>query len=245
MTTSEILKYINTVLNKDTSGNSLSPDEYNILLEAQIFSFVKEQVLMYRQYVQTGAPLDDVVFTAMLIDALQTNTSVTLSSGTFTLPATMLFLDSLYGTYNSHTKRVEIVEVAEYRKRLHNMMSKPIAYYPVAYIVGTTCTVVPNNMTNVYINYINKPTIPVFDYYTDANDNIVYLAASATHLLTSNEVGSAGQTAGTTVTSLTTELNIPEEMHLKFADYLLSKVSIRSREQLLYTANENEIAKEK
>ena len=243
MTINELRLYLNTVLNKDNSGNSLSPDELNILLKTQIYGFVKEQILTYRQYVATGTPHDDVIFTALLVDALQETASATLTAGSFTLPTDMLFLESLSGTYNAHTKKIEIVSAGEYYRRKHNLLSKPIAYFPLAYITDTTCTVIPNNMTSVVVSYIAKPAEPVFDYYNDANDNIVYLAAGGSRLLTTGETGSAGQTAGTTVTSSTVEMNIPVELHQKFADYLLSKVAIRSREQLLYEANQNELNK--
>jgi hypothetical protein len=244
MTLAEGKKYLETVLNKDASGNSLNPQEYNIFLKSYIYGFVKEQVLAYRQYVATGAPLDDVVFTAFLIDSLQKQTTETLSSGSFTLPTDMLFLNDLYGTYNAATKKIEIVSPEEYPKRSHNLLSKPISYYPVAYIVGTSCKVFPTNMTAITLDYIAKPTVPVYDYYVDVNYNIVYLAAAATHTLTAGEYGSLGQTSGTLVTSLTTELNLPEEMHMKFFDYILNKVAMRDRDSNLYQANTNEINKE-
>ena len=243
MTLQEIKLYLETCLNKHSSGNTLTPQELNILLESQIFSFVKEKVLTYRQYVATGSPVDDVVFTSMLVDSLQKQTTATLVTGTFTLPNDFLFINDLYGTYNANQKRIEVVSPEEYAKRTHNLLSKPIAYYPVAYIVGTTCKVYPTNMTSLYVDYIAKPTIPIYDYYTDANYQIVYLAVSATHMLTAGEYGSAGQTSGNLVTSLTVELDIPEDLHLAFANYLLGKWAIRDRDQLLYQASENEINK--
>lgn len=243
MTLQEIKRYVDTVLNKDASGNSLSPQEFNIFLEAEIFNFVRERVLQYRQFVNTGAPLDDVILSGLLIDSLQKRTTATLSSGYFTVPTDMLFMNDLYGTYNATQKKIELVSPEEYSRRTSNMLAKPIAYYPVAFIVGTSCYVYPSSMTSLYVNYIAKPTIPVYDYYVDANYTIQYLAASATHLLSAGEYGSAGQTSGTTVTSLTVELDIPEDFHMPFANHLLTKVSMRDRDQLMYQATENEKSK--
>lgn len=244
MTINEIRKYLNTCLNKDSSGNSLSPQELNILLEANIFSFVRNLVLTYRQYLKSGTPTDDAILTAMLVDSLSKQTTATLTAGAFTLPNDFMFMNDLYGTYNASLKRIEMVSPEEYPKRTHNLLSKPIAYYPIAFINNTSCKVYPANMTAIYVDYIAKPAIPIFGYYTDANYQIVYLAAAATHTLTAGEYGSAGQTSGTTVTSLTVELDIPEESHIKFADFLLSKIAIRDRDAQLYQASENEINKE-
>lgn len=244
MTVSELYQYLNISLNKDTSGNSLSPKELNIYLESEIFNFVKENVFAYRQFVNTGAPLDDVILSGLLFDALQKKTTATLSSGYFTVPTDMFFMNDIYGTYNSAQKKIELVSPEEVSRRTANLLAKPIAYYPVAYIVGTSCYVFPTTMTGINVNYIAKPTIPVYDYYVDANYKIQYLAASATRLLTAGEYGSAGQTSGTTVTSLTTELDIPEDSHMAFANYLLGKIAIRDRDQLMYQAAENEKSKQ-
>jgi hypothetical protein len=242
MTTNEILSYVNTILNKHSSGNSLTPKEYNILLESEIFNFVRARVMSYRQYVNTGTPLDDTIFTAMLIDALQKQTTETLTTGAFTLPTDFMFMSDLYGTYNANQKKIEIVSAEEYSRRTHNLLSKPIAYYPIAYIVGTSCKVYPTTMTSLVINYIAKPVVPIFDFYTDANYQIVYLAAAATRALSAGEYGSLGQTS-TTVTSLTVELDIPEELHLSFADHLVSKIMLRDRDANGYQASENELNK--
>jgi hypothetical protein len=244
MTVSDLKSYIDVELNKHASGNSLSPKEYNLFLKAEIFSFVRSAIMKYRQFVSTGAPLDDTMFTAMLIDSLQKETTETLTAGAFTLPTDFMFMSDLYGTSNVSQKKIELISVEEYSRRTHNLLSKPIAYYPVAYIVGTSCKVYPANMTALVINYISTPTIPIFDYYSDANYQIVPLAAAATHTLTAGEYGSLGQTSGTTVTSLTVEMDLPQELQLAFADHLLSKVLIRDRDTNTYSASENEIQKE-
>lgn len=244
MTLAEGRAYIETILNKHSSGNTLSPKEFNYLLEAHIFSFVQNALIQHRRFVDQGTPMDDTIFTLSLLDSLQKTATPTLSSGTFTVPTDFLAGVSMYGTYNSNSKRIELVSAEEYHRRISNHLSKPIAYYPVAYLVGTTMHYAPTNMTAITLNYFGKPTIPYMDYYTNANYVVVPLAASATHLLTTGEYGSAGQTSGTTVTSLTSELVLPEEAHQKFFDYLISKIVIRDGNMNLYSAAINEEAKQ-
>ena len=239
MTVNEGLIYLNTVLNKDNSGNALTPSEYNVLLESHIYDFVKSKVLEYRSFVTQGGK-DDVIFTAALLDSLQAQSTPSLSSGQFTVPGDFLFLSSMYGTYNANRKRIEAVSPEEFANRQSNMLSKPIAYFPVATIVSTICKFYPSNMTAIALDYIKKPTIPIYDYYVDANYNIVYLAVSASHTLTTGERGSAGQISGTNVSSLTVELDIPEETHFQFFNYLLDKIGIRDRDTLVYQAAQNE-----
>jgi hypothetical protein len=243
MTVAEGKNYIETILNKHSSGNTLSPKEYNYLLEAHIFSFVQNALVQHRRFVDQGTPMDDTIFTLSLLDSLQKTVVPSLSSGSFTVPADFLACVSMTGTYNANSKRIELVSAEEYHRRSSNHLSKPIAYYPVAYLVGTTMYYAPTNMTAITLNYFGKPTIPIFDYYVDSNYNIVSLAASATHLLTTGEYGSAGQTSGTTVTSTTVELDIPEDSHQKFFDYLLSKIAMRDRDPNLYQAAINEEGK--
>jgi len=149
-------------------------------------------------------------------------------------------LEDLYGTYSTNMKRIELVSADEYSKRMTNLLSKPVDYYPVAIIEGTSCRVYPSTMTSLFVYYIKNPTVPIFDYYIDADYQIQPLAASASRTLTAGEYGSAGQTSGTTVTSLTAELNIPTELHTEFAQYLASQIAVRDRDQLLYQAAENE-----
>jgi len=243
MTVAQIKQYLEIVLNKHSSGNTLSPQEFNTLMSANIYGFVKTQVMAYRQYVNGASPVDDPIFTALLYESLQKSQSVTLTAGAFTMPTDLLMVNDLYGTYNS-LKEIELVSPEEYAKRIHNLLDKPIAYYPVAYIVGTSCKVFPTTMTGVIIHYIAKPATPIYDYYVDANYNVVALAASATKALGAGETGSLGQTS-TTVTSLTVELDIPAETHQLFADYLINKMALRDRDASLYQGNQNEIANEK
>ena len=244
MTVASIKQYLEVILNKHSSGNTLSPQEFNLLLSSSIYGFVKSQVMQYRQYINGATPVDDVIATALLYESLQKSQSVTLAGGAFTLPTDMLMMNDLYGTSGS-LKEIELVSPEEYPKRLHNMLGKPLNYYPIAYIVGTSCKVVPTNMTSLILSYIAKPVTPVFDYYVDADYNVVPLAASATRELSTGETGSLGQAEGTTVTSLTVELTIPEDSHMLFADYLLGKVSLRDRDANLYQGVENEKNNEK
>ena len=238
MSINELRLYLNTILNKDASGNSLSPQELNLLLEACIFPFVREKIAAYRQYVMNGTPMDDVAYTGLLIDSLTKQSTATLAAGAFTVAADFMMMNDLYGTYNGQ-KKIEMVSPEEYSRRTHNILSKPIAYYPVAYLINTSCKVFPTTMTAINYTYISKPAVPIFDYYTNANYQIVYLAAGATRALAAGEYGSLGQTS-VTVTSLTAELDLPEEIHGQFADYLLSKIALRDRDINLYQANQAE-----
>jgi len=241
MLVSEIKKYLEVILNKHSSGNTLSPQEFNLLMSSGIYGFVKSQVMQYRQYINGQQPVDDVIATALLYESLQKSQAVTLTAGAFTLPTDMLMMTDLYGTSGS-LKEIELVSPEEYPKRLHNMLGKPLNYYPIAYIEGTSCKVVPSNMTSLTISYIAKPVVPFMDYYVDADYNIVPLAASATHELATGETGSLGQAVGVTVTSLTVELNLPEDSHQLFADYLMGKMALRDRDANLYQGVTNEKA---
>lgn len=238
MTLSELKSYINTVLNKDKAGNSLSPQEFNILLEAEIFNFVRDRFREYRSAVNQGGG-DDTALTSLLIDSLTAESSPTLSGGYFAQPTDMLYMESLQGVLNSTVRKVELISRDALNARFFNLLDKPLYLYPACVVVGSSIYVYPTNMTSLKLSYIKKPVIPLYDYYLDANYNEVYLAASASHTLVSGEYGSAGQTAGS-VSSLTVELDIPEDLHLQFANYLLGKISMRDQNQLMYQAAQNE-----
>ncbi len=239
MTLSEIKNFLNTVLNKDKSGNSLSPQEFNILLEAEIFNFVRDRFREYRSAVNQGGG-DDTALTSLLIDSLTAESSPTLAGGYFAQPTDMLYMEGLQGVLNSTVRKVELISRDALNARFFNLLDKPLYLYPACVVVGSSIYVYPTNMTSLKLSYIKKPTIPVYGYYLDSNYNEVYMAEGSSHTLTTGEIGSAGQTAGTTVNSLTVETTLPEDLHLQFANYLLGKISMRDQNQLMYQAAQNE-----
>jgi len=89
------------------------------------------------------------------------------------------------------------------------------------------------------------PSDPVFDYYIDANRNVIYLTdGQAAYELDTGEVGSAGEVSPTEVTSLSNELDYGVEFYSEFTDYLLSKLGIRGESPIVIQTAENEKMKD-
>ena len=110
-------------------------------------------------------------------------------------------------------------------------MAKQLEDYPGCVIFGNIIKVYPTDVTTAEFSFMRNPSIPIFDYYYDANYNLVYLAQGATHLLATGEIGSAGQSAGATVTSLTNELDWNPLYHVEFCNEILSKVGINLKDE--------------
>jgi hypothetical protein len=75
------------------------------------------------------------------------------------------------------------------------------------------------------MDYIEEPAEPAYDYYYDADGNLVYLEEGASHTLLAGEEYRDGTSIGI-VNSITVELPYREEDKLIIASMILSKIGI-------------------
>jgi hypothetical protein len=135
---------------------------------------------------------------------------------------------------NNINARVRLVDDDTWDRMVSNLISVPTTAYPICRIFEDTLQIRPIGVTQVDFTYLTFPAQPVFDYYIDANANIVYLTeGQAGYTLQAGEVGSAGQTAGTVVNSATIELEFSADYHQEFTNELLNRLAARGKDNLI------------
>jgi hypothetical protein len=85
------------------------------------------------------------------------------------------------------------------------------------------------NKTTSILYYMKYPTTPVYDYYIDVNGNYQYLAEGATHVWTTGEKDSQGNTKTTgdpNYSSLTIECEWKDQDKLAITSKILRYMGI-------------------
>jgi hypothetical protein len=162
--------------------------------------------------------------------------NITFTTGVFdltTLASTFAYWGSMVTLFRGAYRRIEILTDKDLAERRTNMAIRQLIDFPGAIILGNSVKVYPTNVATADFVYMKVPVTPVYDYYLDANQNRIYLAAGATHLLAAGETGSADQTAGTTVTSLTVEIEYNPLYHVEFCNEILQKIGINLKDEQL------------
>jgi len=252
MTLDEVYTGLNTVIKRERRGNSLTPDEFNSLIDLENGNFFKDKAKELQTVAATPEEFSELIYSSKLMRPLVIQRTVTPTTGVIDLSAdiggdTFGFWVSCVTTavYNGMVRRIDLISHSEYERRLTNMLSPTLTQNPCARIDADNVRIVPTDIASVVFTYLKFPTQPVFDYYVDGNRNIQYLAVSATHTLTGSEIGSSGEVAPTEVTSNTIELAYGEEYHAEFFEYMLSRLGTRARDPIVYQSAETQQAKDK
>ena len=235
MTLNQILKYVNYICVKENSGSTLKPDQLNFIFPASNINMFNRKVQEAQLLaIQSKMPFNKTLYEHMALREFHVRENITFTTGSFdmaTLVNSYAYWLSMISLYNGAYREIEILTDRDLTIRRTNLMAPQLEDYPAAMILGTLIKVFPLNITTAEFVFMKNPAIPVFDYYFDANFNLIYLAVGATHLLTTGEVGSAGQTAGTTVTSNTVELEWNPLWHVEFCNEVLQKVGIQLKDE--------------
>jgi hypothetical protein len=235
MTLDQIRKYIYYICVKENSGNTLTPDNINIIFTAASIDMYnkkveKAQIFSIQNKVSLTEALGNII---ELRDFLTTQDLTIVTPGSYTLVSLDFefgYWSSMVAIYNGATRKVDLVSDSEWGIRLSNQLALPIEEYPMAKLLSSQIYILPTDVTTPRLTYYRKPISPVYDYYLDTNVNEIYLAAGTNYTLLPGEIGSAGQTSGT-VTSNTVELDWIEIHHIEFCNEVLQRVGINLKDQ--------------
>jgi len=240
---------LNVVLNRHSSGNSYSPKEFNTLVSVEILNFFNDQINKLRVAVSSEDEFRESILSSKILRKLIIKAAITPSTGVAAMTSLTGFSHWLScmttAVFNGRLQKVELVSYNEYEERQTNLLKPPIYYNPICVITTDTgvsnFNFYPTNIGEISLTYMKVPSTPKYDYYIDANRNIVFFA-SGSRTLSTGEVGSAGQISGS-ISSTTVELDFPEEYYSEFFDYLLSRLGIRAENGLIYQSAEYEKSK--
>jgi hypothetical protein len=237
MTLNEIYQYLNSLINTESLGGDLNLKEFNYLIKDENINLFKEEVEHLYTVQRANALSPEVVYSSKMLRKFINETTITPTVGVVNLSSQLTsyayFLAlRTAAAYNGQIRNIPLVTHETFNIMASNLLSKPLKKNPVCVIDQDSLRIRPTNITSVIINYLRFPATPVFDYYISTTDEVVYLAAAATHALVSGETGSAGQTTGT-VTSLTVELEYSVDFHSAFLNRLLERLGLPQRDQFI------------
>lgn len=194
----EIYQFINFRANKEQSGRSYTPEQFNISAKAVNIDLFKVKAGLPEEY-RPGAPFprqawqitqkitDDLrrFMFVMGIDGPQLQIN---KHGLATLPTDYIRESSIVydngKTVGCETEEgwvaVEPVTDGVWADRLSSSIKYPDKEYPICRFMGNKIEFRPKNLRSVNMTYLRIPQPAVLGYTIDDNNDIVYNAATST-----------------------------------------------------------------
>ena len=222
MTLFQMYELLELILNKDYSGNIISPDKFNQLIKVvNIDKFRKKSGLPEQYQPGRPIPLEYADITLKNTDDLRPfkksmiNTGI--SGGILPIPSDYAHRDSITYKYTRTIdgssvvipRPVEILRESQAVARMGNYTKQPTLMYPIGVVRSTGIFIYPATITNVDFFYYRWPTDPSF-VYNQFEGYITYNAASSI------------------------EFEWPRDEHISLVAILLSYIGINLREADIY-----------
>jgi hypothetical protein len=256
MTVNEILTLVNFIINKETTGDALNPDNYNVLLQEVNVSMFNEYWGQYQQLLVMKG--NDLLSNSPLTPFIEVATiTVDPANGMASIPTD--FIEGFAATVNQTGQKIDLVSPMEAYYRNSSVMTIPATNRNYGFINGSQLQCFPYKLSTgtsteelipVTFSYLRLPLQPVYDYcqsattykriFMPASSYLIYSggvwslyqdAVSHPQLLTANVTKTGAGTTSPAYTSLTVELEWRENMHPLFVSRVLSKVGINLSEQ--------------
>lgn len=223
-----IYQNVNRILNKDASGGEFSPEDMTIML--RLCSIEKDNA-DYKQYEISQLITDS-------IRDLEASATISLTAGVGALPVDYWHTKGC-GSVIISGYSADVVTDKEWHERFYSHALLPKSWCPMARVVGSNIQVYPTS-SNCTFEYFKKATEPYFDYYLDADDNVVYLQQSASHLLLTGETyidkdDGTVRSSGYTISSgenKSVELHFPESERIDVMYRILQKLGVSLNDEL-------------
>lgn len=232
MNNGQIYDFVTTILRKEKNGSALTPERFNLMLVESMWEKANDE---YRKYELSQIITDSLkelkTVDDIAIDALGEFDLSTLSSpDEYWHPSAIFYDDS------GDLRFIEILTDLEYAERITSTLLHPDSYYPVAKFCRDSSAneiikFYPLASITVTFNYLRKPPEPFYDYYINANDELIYMEPGSSHLLTAGEMYRDGTTSGTP-SSISVELPFPEGDRLDVIYMILQKFGIPVKDDL-------------
>lgn len=247
-----LYKYLLFIANKAVTGNTISPEEFNIALKAANLTQLKKKIGLPEDY-RPGVPVprQSVEITQMLTDdilpfkvhmgAPNVQPLVVDANGYATIPDDFFYPKSFSYRYFPNNdcegsfdpKKVDVLTDQQWDYVTGSAIRRPTLQYPACNFQAGVIRFSPKNIGMVDFVYLRMPVTPVYDYYINAIGEHIYLEPGTTYLLDTDEEGSQGQTAGTVVTSLSAEAEWDDINKLDIISFVLADLGINIREGML------------
>jgi len=213
----DVKRFVEYVSNKDQSGNTTSPEEFNVLARRASLDLFKKRAGLPEDY-QVGAPLSKQAWqlTQTITDDLRFLIEEKVievdSDGYMIVPDDYVRYSSIDFNYilNPKTREegqtsfpvpVEVIDDNKWSRRISSSLKPTSKRYPVCRYRNVNIEFSPKNLERVIFTYLRVPADPVWGFDV-VNDAEVY-----------NE-------------SKSTQFDWPVETEIDLASYILSYVGV-------------------
>ena len=230
MNLGEILSLINYISNKDQTGRTMTPNQFNLLLDASNNDYFKKKYGLPEEY-QPGQPFpaQSYEITQKITDDMRSfkkwlggRDYPALSidtSGRADIPTDYVHYSSIRyrkvtnsadcTTPTTEYKTIEVLTDAQIGDRLQNSIKMPTIDNPICSFYSDYIQFYPITLARTDFTYLRYPTTPIFGY-TIVNDVEVYNPSTST------------------------EIEWPDINHLDIVRIILSYIGINLREPQLF-----------
>lgn len=235
MNVGQIFNLVDFISNKEQTGDTLTPDQFSLIMEAVNIMFFKERYGLPEEY-QPGQPLPRQAWeiTQKMSDDLRACKEhqpawAVDSAGVAQIPSDYIHRSSILKTFIPYTGSQPITTVVEALTddeaggRRSNSITYPTLKNPICVFYKNYIQFFPINIQSVEFTYLRLPKKPFFDYNI-ANDQYVFLPQGQFHNGTNLPAGTPSRTV---------ELEWPEDAHIDFANRIMKYVGINLREDQL------------
>jgi len=193
MTLFEMYQLIELILNKDYSGNTITPERFSQLIKVVNIDKFKKKFGLPEEY-QPGRPVprEYVEITLKNADDLRVFKATPLMNtpcpaGLLPFPADYAHRDEIYyndtvtidGVATVMPRPVEVLRESQLSARRGNYTTRPTFKYPVGVMRNSGIQIYPTTITAVDFTYWRWPVTPVFAYIQEEG-YITYDAANST-----------------------------------------------------------------
>jgi hypothetical protein len=178
MTNFELWERLNILIRKDKEGGTISPDEYNELLD---WGNMEMHNMTFPFYEQNQDVKDALLPFTVIETVTQTLTNINLTDD-LTETYSKLISSPYYndGTVN---REIEVVTDAEWTQRLSSALKLPTSSRPICrlYTDSTGDKILrfyPISGEDIELSYLKEPVKPTLTVTLDSNDNYVQSAST-------------------------------------------------------------------
>jgi len=243
---SDVYQLLLDELRVDQRGLSCEPDEFNRLIRLVNQEVYNDKVRRFEE---------DIDNTDSLGSLKRHNYNIALTLGVGTLPTDYARLIGRPRTLDGDSviRYADLVTSFEHGSREEDYLTKATLIYPTFRIGGIDASenlqirVIPNTITNIWIDYLKVLAVPFLDYYMN-DTTFVVTFLSETSTLQTIPTGSTYRdgTAGTGVastTSLTNNFDWEEEDLPIILTKLVNRLAKQLPDELLLKTSDAEQAK--
>ena len=254
MNNQDVLNFLNFVCNKSQTGNTFSPTDYSLIATAsqlKYFELKNDNPNEYRIGMPKSRQQDnltqkidnDLLPFNVITDGYNTNPPPLILDqyGCCPIPANYYKYRSFMYKYIQNTptgtkveyKPINVKTDAQWDVLMDSALSHPKASSPIVNFKNGYLRFYPITINNIVFSYLRTPNNVYYDYYItdfDSGQGYTYLLPNQVYTIQQGQEGSAGQQAGTSVTSQSIEMEFSDVNKIQICSIMLSSVGINLRD---------------